>query len=74
VPFFKHFVQHRFAESSAAQVRSTSVTQSITLQYQTAQGTRIATIPNGQIRHLPGTLNERVDKFWTNSWEMHCDD
>nr|CAB3266557.1 helicase SRCAP [Phallusia mammillata] len=37
-----------------------SSSQSITLQYQTAQGTRWATIPNGQIRHLPGGVVQIV--------------
>nr|XP_018666729.1 helicase SWR1 isoform X3 [Ciona intestinalis] len=37
-----------------------STSQSITLQYQTAQGTRWATIPNGQIRHLPGGVVQIV--------------
>uniref|UniRef100_H2YBN4 SNF2 N-terminal domain-containing protein n=1 Tax=Ciona savignyi TaxID=51511 RepID=H2YBN4_CIOSA len=40
--------------------RTTSSSQSITLQYQTAQGTRWATIPNGQIRHLPGGVVQIV--------------
>uniref|UniRef100_H2YBN3 Uncharacterized protein n=1 Tax=Ciona savignyi TaxID=51511 RepID=H2YBN3_CIOSA len=42
---------HDHADSNTS--RTTSSSQSITLQYQTAQGTRWATIPNGQIRHLP---------------------